>query len=287
MIIEDQVKGLKEALGDTTILEKPKIISVASGKGGVGKTNIAINLGIIYSKMGKKVLVLDGDLGLGNVNVVLGIIPKYNLYHVMKGGMTLKDVIVKNTEFGIDIIATGSGFTQLAELEENERKRFIQEIKSLSEYEVLIIDTAAGIGKNVISFVLASHETIIITTPEPTAITDAYGIIKAISSESLKLSSNVKLVVNRVKNPTEGIKIADRISTVAGQFLGVKIESLGFIPEDPVIELAVRKQQPFVISFPNSQATLHLKHIAQRLENMKVADEDKGLNRLLRVLFGR
>ncbi|MGB9621353.1 MAG: MinD/ParA family protein [Brevinematia bacterium] len=286
MIIEEQLKELKEALGDTEVLEKPKIISVASGKGGVGKTNIAINLGIIYSKMGKRVLVLDGDLGLGNVNVVLGIIPKYNLYHVMKGGMPLSEVIVKNTEFGIDIVATGSGFTQLAELEENERRRFIQEIKSLIDYDILIIDTAAGIGKNVISFVLASHEAIIITTPEPTAITDAYGIIKAISSESLKLSSNLKLVINRVKNPTEGIKIADRISTVAGQFLGVKIESLGFIPEDPVVELSVRKQQPFVISFPNSQAALHLKHIAQRLENMKIPDGDKGLSRLLRVLFG-
>lgn len=286
MIIEEQLKGLQRALGETSITEKPKIISVASGKGGVGKTNIAINLGIIFSKMGKRVLVLDGDLGLGNVNVVLGIIPKYNLYHVMKGGMSLRDVIVKSEEIGIDIVATGSGFTQLAELEEMERRKFIDELKTLSDYDILIIDTAAGIGKNVISFVLASHEAIIVTTPEPTAITDAYGIIKAISAESLKLSSNVKLVINRVKNPSEGIKIADRISTVAGQFLGVKIESLGYIPEDPVVELAVRKQQPFVLSFPNSQATLHLKHVAQRLENMKVKDEDRGLNRLFRVLFG-
>lgn len=286
MIIEEQLKGLQKALGDTTILEKPKIIAVASGKGGVGKTNIAINLGIIFSKMGKRVLVLDGDLGLGNVNVVLGIIPKYNLYHVMKGGISLKDIIVRSEETGIDIIATGSGFTQLAELEEMERRKFIEELKNLSEYDTLIIDTAAGIGRNVISFVLSSHEAIIVTTPEPTAITDAYGIIKAISAESLKLSSNVKLIVNRVKNPSEGIKISDRIATVAGQFLGVKIESLGFIPEDPSVEFAVRKQQPFVLAFPNSQATLHLKHVAQRLENIKVKDEDKGLNRLFKVLFG-
>ncbi|MEN2997957.1 MAG: MinD/ParA family protein [Brevinematia bacterium] len=286
MIIEEQLKGLQRALGETAILEKPKIVSVASGKGGVGKTNIAINLGILFSKMGKRVLVLDGDLGLGNVNVVLGIIPKYNLYHVMKGGMSLRDVIVKCEEVGIDIIATGSGFTQLAELEEIERKRFIEELKNFSEYDILIIDTAAGIGRNVISFVLASHEAVIVTTPEPTAITDAYGIIKAISTESLKLSSNVKLVVNRVKNPSEGIKISDRIATVAGQFLGVKIESLGFIPEDPSVEFAVRRQQPFVLAFPSSQATLHLKHVAQRLENMKVKEEDRGLNRLFKALFG-
>lgn len=286
MIIEEQLKGLQKALGDRKTIEKPKIVSVASGKGGVGKTNIAINLGIIFSKMGKRVLVLDGDLGLGNVNVVLGIIPKYNLYHVMKGGMALKDIIIRTEEAGIDIVATGSGFTQLAELDEMERKKFIDELRNLSEYDVLVIDTAAGIGRNVISFVLASHEAIIVTTPEPTAITDAYGIIKAISAESLKLSSNVKLIVNRVKNPSEGIKIADRIATVAGQFLGVKIESLGFIPEDPTVELAVRRQKPFVLAFPNSQASLHLKHVAQRLENMKVKDEDKGLNRLFRVLFG-
>lgn len=286
MIIEEQLKGLQKALGNTTPIEKPKIISVASGKGGVGKTNISINLGILYSKMGKRVLVLDGDLGLGNVNVVLGIIPKYNLYHVMKGGIPLRDAIIRNNEIGIDIVATGSGFTQLAELDDLERKKFIEELKELSDYDMLIIDTAAGIGRNVISFVLASHEAIIVTTPEPTAITDAYGIIKAISTESLKLSSNIKLVVNRVKNPSEGIKISDRISTVAGQFLGVKIESLGFIPEDTAVEFSVRRQKPFVLEFPNSQATLHLKHVAQRLENMKVKDEDKGLNRLFRVLFG-
>ncbi len=286
MIMEEQLKGLQRALGEVKSIEKPKIISVASGKGGVGKTNVAINLGIIFSKMGKKVLVLDGDLGLGNVNVVLGIIPKYNLYHVMKGGVSLKDAIVKVGDLGMDIVAAGSGFTQLAELDDVERRKFLEEIKSLSDYDIIIIDTSAGIGRNVISFVLASHETIIITTPEPTAITDAYGIIKAISAESLKLSSNVKLIVNRVKNPSEGIKIADRISTVAGQFLGVKIESIGFIPEDPSVEFAVKRQQPFVISFPNSQVTLHLKHIAQRLENMKVKDEDKGLTRFFKVFFG-
>jgi flagellar biosynthesis protein FlhG len=285
MIIEDQVQGLKEALG-SVVSEKPKIISIASGKGGVGKTNLAINLGIVFAKMGKKTLVMDGDLGLANVNVVLGVIPKYNLYHVIKGNMMLKDII-KETEFGIDIIAGGSGFTQLANLDDRERRRFIEELKTLSEYDVVIIDTSAGISNNVISFVLASHETIIITMPEPTAITDAYGIIKAIFTESLKVSSDLKLVVNRAKTIAEGKRVADRIVSVTGQFLGIKMESLGVIPEDPIVEVAVRKQQPFVISFPNSQAALHVKHIAQRLENMKVPDEDKGLNKLFRVLMGR
>ncbi len=285
MITEDQAQGLRNLVGARDI-SKPKIISIASGKGGVGKTNLAINLAIVYSKMGKKVVVMDGDLGLANVNVVLGIIPKYNLYHVLKGNMALKDII-KETEFGIDIIAGGSGFVQLANLDEKERKRFIEELKALYDYDIVIIDTSAGISNNVISFVLAAHETIIITTPEPTAITDAYGIIKAISVESLKVSSDLKLVVNRVKSIPEGKKVSDRIISVTGQFLSIKMESLGVIPEDPVVELAVRKQQPFVIAFPNSQATLHVKHIAQRIEKMEVKEEDRGLNRLLRILGAR
>lgn len=286
MFLEDQAQGLRKLVEEKQLsTTKPKIISISSGKGGVGKTNIAINLGIVFSMMGKKVIVMDGDLGLANVNVVLGIIPKYNIYHVVKGQKTLKEIII-STEYGIDIIAGASGFSQLTNLSEQERKKFIEELKELSYADIVIIDTSAGISSNVISFILASHEAIIVTTPEPTAITDAYGILKAISIEAMDYWPNIKLIVNMVRNKNEGQKIANRIVSIAGQFLSLKIESLGYILEDPLVEQAVRKQKPFVIEYPNSQASLYLKHIATRLEKAPIKEDQGGFSKLIKMFLG-
>jgi flagellar biosynthesis protein FlhG len=261
---------------------RTRIITISSGKGGVGKTNIAINLAIAFAEIGKKVVVMDADLGLANVNVILGIIPKYNLYHVIKKQKTIRDIIV-DTQYGIQIIAGASGFSQLANLSVEERDAFVEGLKELAYADIIIIDTGAGVSQNVLSFLRAADDAIIVTTPEPTAITDAYGIIKSISTEMN--GPNIKLVVNRVHSVMEGKKVAERVITIAGQFLSIKVNNLGFIFEDTAVQRAVIKQDPFIKSAPHSKASLSIKHLMSRIANIEYKDQG-GFGRFVRSMFG-
>jgi flagellar biosynthesis protein FlhG len=282
----DQADDLKKIMmssdyGDQNV--KTRIIAVSSGKGGVGKTNIAVNLGIAFSKMGKKVVIMDADLGLANVNVCLGIIPKYNLYQLIKKQKRMKDIII-DTKYGVQIVAGASGFSKIANLTDEERIALIREINTLSYADIIIIDTGAGVNKNVISFIMAADEAIIITTPEPTAITDAYGIIKIIATEVNNPQLDLKLVVNRVHSIAEGRKVAERVINIAGQFLNVKIENLGCIYDDPVVSQAVIKQVPFLSYDDGSKASIGIKHIASRLEGVEYK-EGTGVKKFLMRLF--
>ena len=245
----DQAEKLREIMKkkDSTPRGNTRVIAVSSGKGGVGKTNIAINLAIAYAQLGRKVIVLDADLGLANVNVILGIIPQYNLYHLIKKQKKMKDIII-NTEFGIQFIAGASGFSKIANLSENERKHFIDELYELSNADIIIVDTSAGVSDNVLSFIAASDDVIIVTTPEPTAITDAYGIIKIIATEIDNVDLDIKLVINRVNSVVEGRKVAERVINIAGQFLNLKVDYLGFVYEDTLVHNAVLKQKPLLLS---------------------------------------
>jgi flagellar biosynthesis protein FlhG len=261
---------------------EPRILTISSGKGGVGKTNIAINLAIAFSEVGKKVVVMDADLGLANVNVILGIIPKYNLYHVIKKQRRLRDIIV-DTPYGIQIIAGASGFSQLANLTEDERAAFVEGLKDLSYADFIIIDTAAGVSQNVLTFLRGADDAIIVTTPEPTAITDAYGIIKSITTESTG-GPGVKLIVNRVRTMMEGKKVAERVINIAGQFLNVKVNNLGFVFEDTAVQRAVIKQDPFVRSAPNSKATQSIRHLMTRLADVEHG-ESGGFGKFLKSVF--
>jgi len=260
----------------------PRIITISSGKGGVGKTNIAINLAIAFAEENKRVVVMDADLGLANVNVILGIIPKFNLYHVIRKQKRIRDIIV-DTQYGIQIIAGASGFSQLANLSDESRGNFVNELKNLSYADIIIIDTGAGVSQNVLTFLRAADEAIIITTPEPTAITDAYGIIKSISSEVT--GPNIKLVVNRVRSVMEGKKVAERVINIAGQFLNIKVDNLGFIFEDSVVPRAVIKQDPFITSAPRSKASESIRHLMSRLLDINYSEES-GLGRFLKNIFG-
>jgi len=260
---------------------RPRIITISSGKGGVGKTNIAINLAIAFVEIGKKVVVMDADLGLANVNVILGIIPKFNLYHVIKKQKKIRDIIV-DTQYGIQIIAGASGFSQLADLSEDERAAFVEGLKDLAYADIIFIDTAAGVSQNVLTFLRGADDAIIVTTPEPTAITDAYGIIKSISTEVN--GPNIKLVVNRVKTVMEGKKVADRVISIAGQFLNIKVNNLGFIFEDSVVQRAVVKQDPFMRSAPNSKASQSIKHLMSRLANIEY-QQTAGFGKMLKNIF--
>jgi flagellar biosynthesis protein FlhG len=261
-----------------------RIIAVSSGKGGVGKTNIAINLALAYAQLGKRVVVMDADLGLANVNVVLGVIPRYNLYHLIRKQKTLAEIVV-DTSYGIQIIAGASGFSKIANLSEEERRTFIGELGALANADIIVIDCAAGVSSNVISFVAAADDAIIVTTPEPTAITDAYGIIKIIATEIDSLDLGLKLVVNRVHSVVEGRRVAERVITIAGQFLNLKVDYLGFVYEDPVVHAAVVRQKPFLVMDPRSKASACVRHLVARLENVDYRD-GKGLPQFLKKLFG-
>lgn len=291
--MDDQAQELKRLMGERDKDEhlnippqrKTKIIAITSGKGGVGKTNIATNLGIAYAKMGKKVIVIDADLGLANVNVMMNIIPQYNLYHVIKRQKSMSEIII-STDYGIKLIAGASGFSKIANMNEQERAAFIKEMYTLAEADIIIIDTSAGVSKNVISFLVAADEVIVVTTTEPTAITDAYGIIKIIATEVDNMDINLKLIVNRVNSASDGKKIADRMVQIASQFLNLKIEYLGFIYQDNAVEQAVLKQVPFYISASRSKASACIRHIVYRLEKSGYA-EARGLSGFLKKLFGR
>ncbi len=291
MIVGDQAEKLREIVkaqsGQTASPneKKTRIIAVASGKGGVGKTNISINIAIAYTRLGKKVVVLDADLGLANVNVVMGVIPKFNLYHVIRKQKMMKDIIL-DTPYGIQIVAGASGFSRIANLSEEERQNFVSELTALADADIIIIDTSAGVSSNVLAFIEAADEAVIVTTPEPTAITDAYGIIKIISTEIDDLDLGLKLVVNRVSSVTEAKKVAQRVINITGQFLNVKVDYLGFVYDDPAVPAAVRKQKPFIISDPRCRASQCLHHIVGRLEKVEYR-EGGGVSRFLKRLFGR
>ncbi|MBN2439830.1 MAG: MinD/ParA family protein [Spirochaetales bacterium] len=283
-IMQNQQNSIQnDSLRNGSIRTNTRIIAVSSGKGGVGKTNIAINIALAYAQLGKKVIVMDADLGLANVNVVLGIIPRYNLYHLIRKQKKMKDIL-QDTNYGIKIVAGASGFSKIANLTDDERKNIIDELSELSVADVLIIDTGAGVSNNVLSFIAAADDALIVTTPEPTAITDAYGIIKIIATEIDNVNIGLKLIVNKVKSVTEGKRVAERVINIAGQFLNLKIDYLGSIYDDVLVHNCVVKQRPFLLADAKSKASICIKHIVGRLENIEYK-EGSGVSGFLKKLF--
>lgn len=250
-----------------------RIITVTSGKGGVGKSNFALNLAISLANIKddrgypvpKRVVIMDADLGLANINVLLGLIPKSNLYHLLKGQKSIREIITP-TNFGVDLVAGASGLSQLANLGGEEVVVFIKSLMELSYADFIIIDTSAGIASTVTQFASIAHEVIVITTPEPTSITDAYGVIKTIALEST--IPPMKLVINRTHSQKEAEKVAGKLISIAQQFLNVSIEPLGFIPDHPSVAEAVRRQIPFTVLHPSAPPSEHIENIARRLLNM-------------------
>ena len=264
---------------------RTRIITVTSGKGGVGKTNLSVNMALAFARLGKKVVVMDADLGLANVNVMLNMIPKYNLYHVIKKQKTIREILVE-TEYGISIVAGASGFSQIANMGEEERQDFIEELETLSFADIIIIDTSAGVSNNVLDFIAAADDTIIITTPEPTAITDAYGIIKIIATEYDTMNMGLRLVVNRARGAAEAKSVSDRMTNIAGQFLNIKVDYLGFIYDDQSVPSAVRQQKPFMVIDPKCRASLCIQHLVERMDKAK-PPEPAGFGSVFKKIFNR
>jgi flagellar biosynthesis protein FlhG len=263
--------------------KKTRIITVASGKGGVGKTNMSVNMALAYARLGKKVVVMDADLGLANVNVVLGVVPKFTLYHVIRKQKTMKEILIE-TEYGISIVAGASGFSKIANLNDEERSNFIKELDTLSSADVVIIDTSAGVSSNVIDFIAAADDVVIITTPEPPAMTDAYGVIKIIATEIENLDMGLNLVVNRVHSASEAKYVSDRMQKITSQFLNVKLDYLGFVWQDTAVENAIKKQKPFMVLEPRSKASQAVQHIVSRLEKTEIR-EGGGFGGMMKRLF--
>ncbi|MCL2481546.1 MAG: MinD/ParA family protein, partial [Spirochaetaceae bacterium] len=205
--------------------------------------------------------------------------------NLIKNNKPMKDIII-NTKFGISFIAGASGFSKIANLDDEERKRFIAEMNELSFADIIIIDTSAGISNNVLGFIAAADEALIVTTPEPTAITDAYGTIKIITTELIDSKIAIKLVVNRVKSVTEAKRVAHRVVSIVGQFLNTKIDYLGYIYDDQIVQNAVLKQKPFIVSDPKCKAAICLKHIVSRLENIEY-QEGSGVGNFLKKLISK
>jgi flagellar biosynthesis protein FlhG len=251
------------------------VIAITSGKGGVGKSNIAVNLAIKLSMAGKETVLLDADLGLANADVLCNMDLRSNLSHVIGRHKTLQDVIVTGPG-GFGLIGGASGLARMADLSDLDRQRLVDAMAELEQRaDVILIDTGAGISPNVLTFTRAADHVLVVTTPEPTAITDAYAVIKVIARQAAAdgqaLNSDaagqrMSLLVNQVRTAGEARVVHERIAKVARQFLNVKVFDAGYVLHDEAVSDAVRRRTPFVVSAPRSAAAQCIAHLAMRLE---------------------
>ncbi len=243
---------------------RASVIAVTSGKGGVGKSNVAVNLAVCFASAGKRVVLLDADLGLANADVLCNIELPCNLSHVIARKRELREVMVR-APGGFQLIGGASGLAKMADLSEADRARLIQSLTALEQQaDVILIDTGAGISPNVLSFTRVADHVLVVTTPEPTAITDAYAVVKVMTREGG--DRRISLLVNQVRSQAEARAVHDRIARVAKQFLGVSVLDAGHVPSDEQVPLAVCRRTPFVLVAPRCPASQSIAQLAMRLE---------------------
>jgi flagellar biosynthesis protein FlhG len=248
-------------------LQKPvRVMSVSSGKGGVGKSNVVINLSVAFDRLGLRTLIMDADLGLANIDVLLGLTPKYNMSHVLSGQKRLDEVLVDGPG-RVKIMPASSGVQELTRLTDEQKLLFLELLDELeTDIDVLLIDTGAGISDTVLYFNLAAHERIIVVTPEPTSLTDAYALIKVLYSKHGE--RNFRILVNSAANEANGKSIFAKLSKVADHFLdGLSLDYLGTIPHDISVTKSVMKQRPVLEVFPDTPASKAFMRIAETIRN--------------------
>ena len=251
-----------------------KVISITGGKGGVGKSNITLNTAICLAEMGKKVIIMDADLGLANIDIMLGLRVTRNLSHVIKGECSLDEILLEGPN-GIKILPASSGTREMAQLSEMEHAGLIRAFSELSaNVDVLLVDTAAGIADNVISFAQASQDLMVVVCDEPTSITDAYALIKILSVEHKM--HRFRIVANMVRSSREGRDLFAKLTRVTDQFLDVTLDYVGSVPFDENVRNAVKKQQALVKLFPKSEASLAFNHLADKVNGWPIAKTAKG-----------
>ena len=254
---------------------RAEVFAITSGKGGVGKTNISANLAISLAASQKRVLLFEADLALGNLDVVMNVSSKYNISHMINGRKRIEEIIHIGPE-GLEIICGASGLEQLANINQFQRQRLLEELSKLSRNtDMIVIDTAAGISKSVIGFCLAADHVLVVTTPEATAMTDAYAMIKVLIRNNF--AGRISLIVNMAKTISEGKKTYQQIANVASRFLNAHIYDAGVLCTDERLTHAVRARKPVVLAYPKAQITSSLVALAAKLSNFSAAQpNDEG-----------
>ncbi|MBU0518965.1 MinD/ParA family protein [bacterium] len=263
------------------MLRPVRRLAVTSGKGGVGKSNFSLNLGICLQQLDQRTLLIDADTNLANIDILMGIHPKFTLTDVILGDKFVKDVLIKGHE-GVQILPAGSGVTEMVGLDHIIQERIDQGMIELeTEFDFIILDTGAGIAEGVVDCAAGADEVVVVTTPEPTAITDAYAAIKVISARNPAIK--FYLLVNMVKNADEASGVFKKIQLVVENYLSLQIDSLGFLPRDNYLIKSVAQQQPFVLLYPRCPAAMNLNMIARRLLKLPAPQQTGGS--LFRKLF--
>ena len=293
-MVVDQAEKLRDIVKQKNLVENAvppdltaRVITVTSGKGGVGKSNITLNLAIAFLQQQKRVVILDADFGLANIEVLFGIVPKYNLGHVINGEKSI-DEIITDGPLGVKLVSGGSGIRELANIDERKMSIVIEKLAYLDTIsDIILIDTGAGISNSVVNFIKASDETLIITTPEPTSLTDSYAIVKTVHGSEGK-SPKFKVIVNRAESEIEAEEVYGKISKVSKYFLDIELESLGYVPYDANVLKAVKKQEPVFICFPETEATKFIERISQKLLNIEQVKETEssGIKNFMKRLAG-
>ncbi len=286
LTLREMMNGPAEGIFNTTGNNAVKVISVTSGKGGVGKTSVVANLAFALTQSGKKVLVLDADMGLGNIDVMLGLATEYNLYHLINGEKKLNEVITSGPG-GMKILPAGSGIQELSDLTPNQKLNLLSELDKLdSSTDIVLIDTAAGISGNVMYFNTAAHDIIVVASPEPTSITDAYALMKILHTKYGE--SRFKLLVNMVRDMGEGREVYRKLSTAADRFLNISIDYIGYIMYDKSVGLSVLNQRSVVDLYPHSDASKCYSSLARTICGWPVNQNIKGnIQFLWRRLIGQ
>lgn len=267
----DQAKGLRSMARPPRPV---KVIAVASGKGGVGKTNVTVNLGVALAIQGQQVVLMDADLGLANVDVTLGLHPQFNLSHVIDGSKTLAEIMVEGPS-GMKIIPAASGVQKMAELSPAEHAGMIQAFSEIdADIDVLLIDSAAGIADSVMSFTRAAQEVIVVVCDEPASITDAYALIKLLNREHQV--ERFHIIANMSRSIQEGRELFDKIAMVCERFLNVTLDFMGIVPFDEDLRRAVKRQRSVVEYLPRSQSSSAFNHLAKKIEYWPVQKQPRG-----------
>ncbi len=281
----DQAESLRRlANGESleNIRNKPQIITITSGKGGVGKSNFVVNLAINLVKKGKRVLIFDADIGMGNDDVLMGIYPKHSVLDLINGRLEIEDIIAEGPE-GIKLLPGGSGLNNIEDLEQNQRELFLRKIEMLEDFDYIFIDTGAGISRSVLAFISCCDEVILVTTPEPTSLTDGYSLLKALNHFKIKTKANI--VVNKVLEKKEGEKTFLKLKTAVNRFLALDVNYLGYIFDDRKITMSVRNQLPFIIGYPSCDASKCIEEITIKILGNNNDISGSGAQGLFKRLF--
>lgn len=287
----DQAEQLRNIIKTKQLRRKSsaRVLTITSGKGGVGKSNVSINLGIQLQKMGKKVLILDADFGLANIEVLFGAIPQYTLRDVIEGKKSLEDTITKGP-LDIQFISGGTGVEGMANLNKVQLTNLLRNIPKLDELaDVIIIDTGAGISDSVLEFVAAGSEVLLVSTPEPTSLTDAYSLLKSLYHYDgfSKQDTKIRIIANRVSNTIEGKNLHKKLNIVSEKFLGLSLDYLGSVPIDDQLVKAVMAQSPVTISYPKARSSKAFEKLAMDLlkENTEETEKRKSLSQIFQSFF--